>query len=87
MHITLVNLDPLHSVPVSFAAKFYRGEFKGSATKGQVLTSGRYTDVNTFSQPDRVKIQNFTDFGRVGDRMVVHLPPKSVVMLETQKMW
>jgi len=87
VHITLVNLDPVHGVPVRIQVKGDKGEINTSAMSGQVLTSERYTDINTFVRPGQVTIKPFTRFRREGPFVVVEMPPKSVVALETQKMW
>lgn len=86
VHITLVNLNPAKTIPVSFSDKSGRSNFSVSEMKGLILTSDQYTDINTFERPNRVVIRPFSNFRRTDNRMVVNLPAKSVVMLEMQKM-
>jgi alpha-N-arabinofuranosidase len=47
-----------------------------------VLTSGKFTDINTFDQPDKVKPVVFNGAKKEGDDLVVDLPAASVVVLE-----
>ena len=78
VHISLVNLDPSKTITI-------RAGMPGIAyTKvgGQILTSGRFNDVNSFDQPDKVKPVVFKGARREGDDLVVEMPPMSVVVLE-----
>jgi alpha-N-arabinofuranosidase len=77
-HISLVNIDPSKKVTV-------RASLSGISYKsiqGQVLTSGKYTDINTFDQPAKVRPTVFTGAKRDGNDLVVELPAQSVVVLE-----
>jgi len=42
-------------------------------------------DVNSFDNPGKVKLKNFTGFSKEKDDLTVQLPPKSVVVLELKK--
>ena len=78
VHISLVNLDPSHKITV-------RTTLPGISYKsitGQILTSGKYTDINTFDQPDKVTIASFSGAKKQGEELVVELPAASVVVLE-----
>ncbi|HLZ89514.1 MAG TPA: alpha-L-arabinofuranosidase C-terminal domain-containing protein [Puia sp.] len=78
VHISLVNLDPAKKVAV-------RANLPGITFKtvqGQVLTSARFTDVNTFDDPNRVKPAAFAGAKKDGADLVVELPAMSVVVLE-----
>lgn len=77
-HISLVNLDMHNAVTISTALK----DITWKTVKGTVLTSAKITDINTFEQPIKVKLQNFTGAKKDGDKLVVTLPAKSVVTLE-----
>jgi alpha-L-arabinofuranosidase len=68
-HISLVNLDPNHEMPIII----HLNESIASNISGQMLTSGKFNDVNTFSEPNKVIIHF---------RILKNMPPKSVVMLE-----
>ena len=78
VHISLVNLDPSKKITI-------RTELPGIVYKtiqGQILTSGKFTDVNSFDQPDKVKPASFSGAKKQGDELVVELPAQSVVVLE-----
>ncbi len=78
IHVSLVNLDPERSLPI----RMDFGNRKLSSIHGQILTSQRYTDINTFSGPGKVTNRIFSAFKLEGDTVIVSLPAKSVVMLE-----
>jgi alpha-N-arabinofuranosidase len=78
IHISLVNLDPHNAISISTALE----GLQWSKVTGQVLTSANLTDVNTFQNPDKVHIVSFSGAKKVGDKLVVDLPAKSVVTVE-----
>ena len=47
-----------------------------------VLTSEKFNDVNSFENPDKIKVAKFSDAKKDKDELIVNLPPKSVVVLE-----
>ncbi len=78
VHISLVNLDANKSLTV-------RTSLQGLPSKsieGQLLTSPKVNDINTFQQPDKVHIVPFTGARKEGGQLVVTMPPKSLVALE-----
>lgn len=78
VHISLVNVNPSQKITIS-------ANLEGISWKevtGRVLTSGKVTDVNTFEQPDKVKIVPLKGAKKQGDKLVVELPAESVVVLE-----
>jgi alpha-N-arabinofuranosidase len=78
IHISFVNLDPTNKVNV-------RANLSGLGFKtvqGQVLTAARFTDVNSFDAPNRVKPVVFSGARKDGNDLVVELPAMSVVVLE-----
>ncbi|MBD1387159.1 alpha-N-arabinofuranosidase [Mucilaginibacter rigui] len=78
IHLSLVNIDMNKTVTIST-------ELKGLQWKtvtGQILTSANITDVNTFSQPSKITLRNFTGAKQENGKLVVTLPAKSVVTLE-----
>ena len=79
-HISLVNLDLHNNIIVSASLK----DISWKKVTGQVLTSANITDVNTFEQPGKLHLENFTGAKKDGDNLVVVLPAKSVVMLELE---
>ncbi len=78
VHITLVNIDPNNSINISITLN----QVKWSTVTGQVLTSAKITDINTFDKPNSVVIQKFNGARKQGDLLNVAMPSKSVVMLE-----
>ncbi len=81
IHVSLVNLDIHNTITLSASLK----DIQWNSVKGQILTSANITDVNTFQQPDKLHLVNFTGAGKSGDKLVVVMPPKSVVTLELEK--
>lgn len=51
---------------------------------GQILTSNKIDDHNTFDNPSKVKVQDFKGASLSGDKLSITLPTNSVVMLELQ---
>jgi alpha-L-arabinofuranosidase len=78
VHITLVNIDPAKSITLSTTLN----QVKWSTVTGQVLTSSKLTDINTFDKPNAVVIARFDGAKKQGDLLNVVLPSKSVVLLE-----
>jgi alpha-L-arabinofuranosidase len=78
VHITLVNIDPSKTISLRTvlpAVKF-------STVTGQILTSKKVTDINTFENPNNIKITSFSGAKKSGDELLVELPAQSVVALE-----
>ena len=78
VHITLVNIDP--TKPISLNTVLPGIKFK--TVTGQILTSKKLTDINTFENPNNIKIVSFNGAKKMGEELVVDLPAQSVVMLE-----
>jgi len=78
VHISLVNLDP--SKKISIRTLLPGISFK--SVEGQILTSGKYTDINTFDQPNKVKPAPFSGAKKQGEELAVELPAESIVVLE-----
>jgi alpha-N-arabinofuranosidase len=78
IHISLVNLDPSRKITVRAALP----GISFANVSGQVLTSGHFTDINSFDQPAKVKPAAFTGAQKQGDDLVVEMPPVSIVVLE-----
>jgi len=56
VHITLVNIDPSKSITLTTTLN----QVKWSSVTGQILTSAKITDINTFDKPNTVTIVNLT---------------------------
>ena len=78
IHISLVNLDPKQIYPLNLAAIGTTGK----TVTAQILHAASYTTINTFEQPDKVKITGFTGFKTGKDGLQVNLPALSIVVLE-----
>lgn len=78
VHISFVNLNPGKIIPV----KVSLDDVKWNSVTGQMITSAKLDDINTFEKPELVKIEKFSGARKVGDQLVVDLPSKSVVVLE-----
>jgi alpha-N-arabinofuranosidase len=78
VHISIVNMHPSQKISLQTTLK----DVKWKNVTGQVLTSAKFTDVNTFTAPDKVKIAPFNGARKQGDQLTAVLPPLSVVMLE-----
>jgi alpha-N-arabinofuranosidase len=77
IHITLVNIDPNKSITISATMN----QVKWATVTGQVLTSAKITDINTFDKPGTIKPAKFEGAKKAGDILNVILPSKSVVLL------
>ncbi|GGH00217.1 MULTISPECIES: alpha-N-arabinofuranosidase [Pedobacter] len=78
IHISLVNLDPNKKIALSTALE----GLKWSSVSGQILTSAKLTDVNTFNDPNKVHNTKFTGAKKSGNSLKVELPAQSIVVLE-----
>ena len=78
IHLSLTNLDPHRALPVS-------ADLRGAhlaRVSGRVLTADSMNAHNTFDRPDAVQPRPFDIARLVGDKVVLELPPKSIVVLE-----
>ena len=80
IHITLVNADPNNEQQIST-------QLIGASVKkvsGQMLTSAKINDYNSFEQPNNVSVTDFKGATLKNGNLSILLPSKSVVMLELQ---
>jgi alpha-N-arabinofuranosidase len=77
VHITLVNIDPKNTITLSTTLN----QVKWTSVSGQILTSAKITDINTFDKPNTVVISKFDGAKKQGDLLNVVLPSKSIVLL------
>lgn len=77
IHISLVNLNPNKSIPVTISIK---GVDWKTAT-GQMVTSQKLTDINSFDKLTNIQISKFTQIKKQGDKLITDLPAKSVVVI------
>lgn len=78
VHLTLVNIDPNKSITLSTTLN----QIKWTTVTGEILTSGKITDINTFDTPGTVKIAKFDGAKKQGDMLNIVLPSKSIILLE-----
>lgn len=78
VHISLVNMDANKSITIR--TSLYGINWK--TVDGLIVTSEKFTDINTFEKPDQIKSVPFKGAKKEGDELVVTLPKLSVVMLE-----
>ena len=76
VHITLANLDTKKKISVSTSLA---SSFKNIT--GEILTSPKFNDINTFDNPDKIKETSFTDFKKSGNNLTINLPPMSVILI------
>ncbi|WP_316795006.1 alpha-N-arabinofuranosidase [Pedobacter agri] len=78
VHISLVNLDPKnkHSVKADLIG------LKWKSVTGQILTSEKLTDINTFADSNKIHNLKFTGAKKSGNVLQVDLPAQSIVVLE-----
>lgn len=79
-HISIVNIDAEETQTVSIDL---RG-MSFTSVAGEILTSPKVQDHNTFENPDKVQPKTFRQFSRSGNTLEVEMPPVSVVMFEVK---
>jgi alpha-N-arabinofuranosidase len=79
LNISIVNLDPNRAAQVSMSI---RGATVANIT-GRILTAPAMNTTNTFDKPDTVKPVQLTGLKVEGDRILLNLPSKSVVVLSS----
>ncbi|MBL4675902.1 MAG: alpha-N-arabinofuranosidase [Mucilaginibacter sp.] len=77
VHITLTNIDSkqVNEVEIPLDGFTYK------KVTGRILTSGNLQDKNTFDDPNKIKPSVFTGTKLQGGKLLVTLPPISVVVL------
>ncbi|MBC8054596.1 MAG: alpha-N-arabinofuranosidase [Sphingobacteriaceae bacterium] len=78
VHISLVNLDPSRKITVNTSV----AGMKWAGVKGQIVTSAKFNDYNSFTDPNKITLKGFNGARKKGDQLTVELPALSVVMLE-----
>ncbi len=81
MHVSLANLNP--NKPITLTCPVIGETYK--KITGEVLTSVRMNDFNSFEKPETVKPANFSGFSYREGTLIVTMPSKSVVVLELVK--
>ena len=78
IHISLVNLDPSKKINLNTVLE----GLNWKTVTGQILTSAKINDVNSFSDPNKIHIVKFNGAKKSGNSLSVELPSQSVVVLE-----
>ena len=75
-HISLVNIDLNKTHRVELDIEF----LSGKKITGEILTSDKIQDHNTFDNPKKIEPKAFTDFKWSQGKLEVELPPFSVIV-------
>lgn len=78
VHLSIVNLDATRAITLRTALT----DVNWKTVNGQIITSSKFTDINTFEKPDAIKPVSFNGAKKEGNELVVTLPKLSVVVLE-----
>jgi alpha-N-arabinofuranosidase len=77
MHITLVNVDAHKKISVEASLE----NLSAKNIEGEILTSQKFNDINTFDEPNKVKSMSFSDYKKTNNSLSINLPPMSVVLI------
>jgi alpha-N-arabinofuranosidase len=77
VHITLVNLDPGKTITIHTTVP---SSYKN--VSGEILNSEKFTDINTFDNPGKVRLKPFAGADLKGNALSVTMPAHAAVMLE-----
>jgi alpha-N-arabinofuranosidase len=78
VHLTIVNIDATRIIPLQFTL----AGINYKTVEGKILSSPKFTDINTFAQPDVVKPAVFKNATVSGNVLQVQMPALSAVVLE-----
>jgi alpha-L-arabinofuranosidase len=81
IHITLANLDPVESKSVEYEL-IGRENFKFTA--GQIISAGKLNAYNDFGKVPDVQSVKFESVKVAGNKLIVNIPAKSIVMIELE---
>ena len=79
IHISIANIDPDKNRNVEIDL---RGSKPLGTGKGEIITSLQMNDYNDFGKPEKVNIQDFSDFNLKNNILTLNLPSKSVLTIE-----
>ncbi len=80
IHISLVNLNPNTNIAIKIVLKGVNWKM----IAGQIITSGKVNDINTFEKPNTILPAVYNSARKEGNQLVLELPSKSVVMIEVR---
>ena len=77
-HLSIVNIDSKNAqtITINTTNKKYK------TITGNILTSKKLRDYNSFTNPSEIKPKSFSDFKMKNNDLIVTIPPFSVVVLE-----
>ena len=77
-HLSIVNIDSKNeqTITINTTNKKYK------TITGNILTSKKLRDYNSFTNPSEIKPKSFSDFKMKNNDLIVTIPPFSVVVLE-----
>jgi alpha-N-arabinofuranosidase len=78
LHISLSNIDNKNRQKVEIELNGY----KAKNITGRILSSAKVQDHNTFDNPETVAPKDFNKTNLSGNKLVVDIPPISVIVLE-----
>lgn len=78
MNLSLTNIDNKNLKSV----EIYLSDFDAKTITGRILTSKNVQDHNTFENPYKVIPKEFKDAEIIDNKLIVNMPPCSVVVLE-----
>ena len=78
IHLTLCNLSATEDEKLVCNVN----SFTIHSATGQILTSEKLNEHNTFDEPDNIGIEPFNDFKSAGNSLEINVPKHSVVALE-----
>ncbi len=81
VHISFVNLDASKKITISTTLQ----DVDYKTIQGQMVTSPKFNDYNSFEQPGKIKVTAFNGAKKQGDKLIAELPPLSVVVLTLKK--
>lgn len=79
IHVTITNLNPGKSLEVSCDL---RGLEKVNFEKGSIVTGDKINSYNDFDKNEEISLSAFNDVKVTGNKVLVKIPSKSVVMIE-----
>jgi alpha-L-arabinofuranosidase len=79
VHISLVNADASKAISIQTTID---GNYK--SVTGQILTSDKVNDYNSFDQPNKITIKPFNGVKLQANKLSIELPAKSVVVVRLQ---
>ena len=80
VHVSLANIDADHSKKVRITLD----DMSVKKVSGTILHSRRLTDLNTFENPDKIKLRPFKDAKYRNGAIEVDMPAHSIVTLEIE---